>query len=153
MSTPDPITIVDAVADDLRQHLDVTDDAIDWRHASPDGLTAENAPWLAVWIPTTSYELLGTETGGVVYEDRDTVTIEWAEAIDDVESLTQGEDRSNVARMRRARAIVDRLRTYASAIPGLTQTVEGTLVSTAYDTREGGVWTARTTLALGAWPG
>lgn len=129
--------IVDAIADDLapiakKASPGANNQYTDWRHASPDMLGPEQAPWLAVYSASTLHTLIATISQ---YQDEDDITIEWAV------SLTPDVEQGGVlnpdivkAAQLQAAPFLERIRTYAEGLPApFTNQVLGTLTRTTRD--------------------
>ena len=126
--------IVDAIANDLAPIAKAAmpaagNDYLDWRHASPDMLNPEQAPWLAVFSPNSVHTLIATIGE---YQDDDDITIEWAVSLTaDIEQ--GGALNPEIVRAAQVQAapILERLRCYADGLPTpFTNQVVGTLTRT-----------------------
>lgn len=135
----DLVTVCDAIADDLAGLARAIDDTfLDWRYVRPDMLEATHAPWLAVYSPQTTHSLVATPDE---YVDELEVTVEWAVSIaDEAETVNAGAPdivRQAVADLE---PLMDRLRSYASGIPGLDNQTVATMAITTRDATIGLVW-------------
>jgi hypothetical protein len=134
------VDLVDSIAGDLASIAVELAGAsyTDWRYVAPDALTVERAPWLAVYPAVTNHRLIATPDQ---YEDEDSIEIEWAVSIADGAEAGQPQLPVQIRpTVIAATAIVDRLRTYADGLPGLTNQIVGTLVSTSRPTALDLVW-------------
>jgi hypothetical protein len=138
MDTPNVADLCDTIADDLADIARAIDpDYLDWRYMHPDVLSAENAPWLAVYPPATTHTLLATPDQ---YFDDDEITIDWAVSIASDDQA--GPDTPALVRTAiiAAAPFLDRLKSYADGLPGLGNQLIGTLASTTRLTDVGLVW-------------
>jgi hypothetical protein len=130
--------LCDVIAEDLADIAGAIDpDYMDWRYMHPDVLQAEHAPWLAVYPPATTHTLVATPDQ---FFDDDEITIEWAVSI--ASDDQGGGDTPALIRdaIFAAAPFLDRLKSYASGLPGLGNQLVGTLASTARATDVGVVW-------------
>jgi hypothetical protein len=135
----DPLDVVNAIADDLSSLAQAVDDTyLDWRHVRPDLLDATSAPWLAVWAPQTTHTLVATPDE---YMDELEVTVEWAVSIaDEADTISAGAADIVSQAMADIEPIWDRMRTYASGVPGLDNQTVATMATTTRDATVGLVW-------------
>lgn len=146
MDTPNVADLCDTIADDLADlALAIDPDYVDWRYMHPDVLQAEHTPWLAVYPPATNHTLVATPDQ---YFDDDTIIVEWAVSI--ASDDQGGPDTPALVRaaILAAAPILDRLKTYASGLPGLDNQTVGTLVGTTRLTDVGLVWRQTSTLVI-----
>jgi hypothetical protein len=131
--------VVNAIADDLAplaQAIDV--DYLDWRHVRPDLLDATSAPWLAVYSPQTTHSLVATPDE---YVDELEVTVEWAVSIaDEADTISAGAPDIVRQAMADLEPMWDRMRSYASGVPGLDNQTVATMALTTRDATVGLVW-------------
>lgn len=127
----DPTLLANAIADDL-SNLDLPEH-LDWRHTRPAGLSSDHAPWLAVWVSRITHEAIAVDGTEIVYRDVHQVTVQWAESAEGLETLTDGVLETTSDVVAAGTALRQRLATYAVAVPGLTNQLEGTLVDTVHD--------------------
>lgn len=138
--------LCDLIADDLADIARSIDSGyLDWRYMQPDILQAEHAPWLAVFPPSTTHNLVATPDQ---FFDDDTIIVEWAASI--VTDEQGGPDTPALVKAAIAAAtpILDRLKSYASGLPGLDNQTVATLASTARATNLALVWRQTSTLVV-----
>jgi hypothetical protein len=154
MPTADPTDLIDAIAADLLEHVTLPE-YLDWRHAPPAGLSADNTPWLAIWLSRTAHRALGVDGDELVYADDHQISVQWAEQAVDTATVTAGisDDAADPDVVTRSTAIQRRLATYAARIPGLDSdaNLEATLADTIYGS-DGAAITATTTLTVTQTP-
>jgi hypothetical protein len=104
----------------------------EWLYKKPNTLQAENAPWLAIFSPSSRHELISTMEGRGEYMDNDEVVVEFAVSIGQTADMGgQGAPAIARAAIEAAIPILERLRTYASGLPApFTDQVVGTLRQT-----------------------
>lgn len=123
-------TIVDAIAVDLAPIAKAATPGpkgyTDWRYLEPELLTLDSAPWLAIYSPTSSYQLIATFDD---YQDDDQIVIEWAVPIGQTaEDGGAGAPAVAKAAIDQAAPLLAQLRTYAQGLPTpFTDQVVGTL--------------------------
>jgi hypothetical protein len=132
------VDFCDAIAEDLALiAAGIAGLYLDWRYAPlAVGLSASNAPWLAVYAPSSTHTLVDTTD----FMDDDNVEVQWAVSV-----AGDVEDGSGTPALVRAAIVAavplrEQLKTYAQGLPGLGNQVLGTLLSSARSTSEGMVF-------------
>jgi hypothetical protein len=143
--------LIDAIAADL-DTLALPEHRVA-RYFDPPLPSSDRGPLLAVFIRDESFESLNTavQGGSVDYTEDLELVVTWYEpAVALVDGAPVGDDVARRA-LQAANTITDRLRTYATTIPGFAPQTEATLTQARYGLVEGMVWMAEARMRVRTW--
>lgn len=141
--------LVDAIGDDLGT-LDLPAHST-WLYVDPPALRPDLGTMLGIFPRLTDYEVLATDDS---YSEDDTIVIAWyVPMLAGLENGGVGNPDVAKAALADAEAIIARLRSYATAVPGFADQSEATLTTVRFGTIVGAsTWVAEISLKVTRWP-
>ena len=144
------IAAIDAITEDIENHVELERPYALWKYGRPPALTAEATPMLNVSLGATTWRRLttGAGAGEDVHEPRAGVTVRWIiSAADRVQYAGAGDPTVIADLAQTLDAIAERCKRYGDGIVGVGG-VFANLTETHISPEEGAIWIARAELVV-----
>ena len=135
---------ITAIRDDLIANVAALTDVATWRFHEPAHLSADDAPYLAVYARSSPHALVATLN---YYTVGHAVRVDYAVNAVAAQEGGGDEDMAETA-LNDAQSVVDRLQSYASGLPSPAGDLYGVLGSVTYRLTPAFVWLARIDLTI-----